>query len=94
MRLPCIIPGVADAGKPVWFSILGLTERHRLRWERAAGSAAVAPSQQEEDLDSRLISELQHFGVVTQIVVRLDPSDTAWVKFVDICASAQVGTCA
>ena len=54
----------------------------------------MAPSQQEEDLDSRLISELQHFGVVTQIVVRLDPSDTAWVKFVDICASAQVGTCA
>ena len=40
------------------------------------------------------MGELQHFGVVAQIVVKLDPSDTAWVKFVGICASAEVGTCA
>lgn len=75
----------------MWFRILGLTVRHNLPWERAAGSAAVAPPQQTEDLDTRLLGELQHFGVVAQIVVRLDPSDTAWVKLVDVCASAEVG---
>ena len=79
---------LAHAGNPVWFCILGLTERHRLPWERAAGSAAAAPLQQEKELDTRLMGELQHFGVVAQIVVSLDQSDTAWVKFVDIFASA------
>ena len=64
-----------------------------LPWERAAGSAAVAPPLQQEDLDTRLLGELQHLGVVVQIVIRLDPSDTAWVKFANICASAEVGTC-
>ena len=85
---------LAHAGNPVWFRILGLTERHRLPWERAAGSGAVAPPQQEEDLETRLMGELQHFSIVAQIVVRLDPSDTAWVKFVVIGASAEVRTCA
>ena len=91
MQSPTLL---AHADNPVWFRILGLTERHRLPWERAAGSGAAAPPQQEEDLDTRLMGELQHFGVVMQILVRLDPSDTAWVKFVDICASAEVGSCA
>ena len=63
-------------------------------WEHAAGSAARAPPRQEEDLETRLLGELHHFGVVTQIVVRLDPSDTAWVQFVDVCASAEVRACA
>ena len=84
---------LAHAGKLAWFRILGLTRQHKLPWECAAGSAAAAPIQQEKSLDTRLMGELQHFGVVAQIVVRLDQSDTAWVKFVDISASAEVGAC-
>lgn len=38
--------------------------------------------------------ELQQYGVVAEFVIRPDPPGTAWVKFVDISASAEVGVCA
>ena len=55
------------------------------------GVRAVASPQQEEVLSTHLRRELQQYGVVAEVVIRLD---TAWVKFANISTTAEVGACA